>query len=256
MVVIQLVRIQIIISMKRTCPLLVSSILLFVLSDCASPPSVNSNEQKSQHADSSKAVVSPAAKPPAAVNNPPPSSSESDKYTLRLQGLYRNNDKGQLEIYRFSKKLDSSKFFAANEAPKEPNERLESIRQLLPERITPLSAEQLDSKVPHSYYFDYRFEPQPGKRVWRRIDNQTWHEIYPDGLTTVFKVLGHTNVSNTEGTIVVKWKGAVDKTFTPNDGGLQAFIPDLGSATMHHWYRNTARGDTRWNDLAPMKDVK
>lgn len=40
------------------------------------------------------------------------------------------------------------------------------------------------------------------------------------------------------------------------DGGLQAFIPDLGSEKMHHWYRNTERGDTRWSDLAPMKDVK
>lgn len=133
---------------------------------------------------------------------------------------------------------------------------LQSIRRKMPETISPLSAEHLETKVPHSYYFDYDFEPQPGKRIWRRIDSKTWHEIYPDGLTTVFKVLGHTKVSDTEGTIVVKWSGDAEKTMTTNDGGLQAFIPDLGSATMHHWYRNTARGDTAWNDLAPMKDVK
>ena len=133
---------------------------------------------------------------------------------------------------------------------------LESIKRKLPETISPLTATQLDTRVPHSYYFHYNFEPQPGKRIWRRVDSKTWHEIYPDGLTSVFKVLGHTKVSETEGTIVVKWTGDVEKTMTTNDGGLQAFIPDLGSATMHHWYRNTDRGDTTWNDLAPMKDVK
>ena len=133
---------------------------------------------------------------------------------------------------------------------------IESIKRKLPETISPLTTTQLDTKSPHSYYFDYDFEPQPGKRIWRRVDSKTWHEVYPDGLTSVFKVLGHTKVSETEGTIVVKWSGDAERTMTTNDGGLQAFIPDLGSATMHHWYRNTDRGDTTWNDLAPMKDVK
>ncbi len=141
-------------------------------------------------------------------------------------------------------------------APDSSRARLESIKRKLPETISPLTATQLDTKVPHSYYFDYDFEPQPGKRIWRRVDSKTWHEIYPDGLTSVFKVLGHAIVSETEGTIVVKWSGDTEKTMTTNDGGLQAFIPDLSSATMHHWYRNTDRGDTTWNDLAPMKDVK
>ncbi|MDB6140137.1 MAG: hypothetical protein JWO94_3209 [Verrucomicrobiaceae bacterium] len=234
--------------MKTTRHLLASAALLFVLGNCAAPThSVDSNEPKSHPADSSKVVARHAAKP---------SRPESDKPMLRLQGLYRNNNKGQQEVHQFSERLANSEFISANDTPKAFNGRIESIRRQLPEKITPLTAEQLDSKVPHSYYFDYGFEPQPGKRIWRRIDSQTWHEIYPDGLITVFKVLGHTTVSNTEGTVVVKWKGAVEKTLTPNDGGLQAFIPDLGSTTMHHWYRNTARGDKAWNDLAPMKDVK
>jgi len=134
--------------------------------------------------------------------------------------------------------------------------RIDSIIKNLPETISPLTARQLDEKVPNSYYFDYRFEPQPGKRIWRRIDGDTWHEIYPDGHTTVFKVLGHTRVSGTEGTIVVRWPGPSGKPMTSKDGGLQDFIPDRGSAEMHHWYRNTDRGDAKWNDLAPMKDVK
>ena len=78
----------------------------------------------------------------------------------------------------------------------------------------------------------------------------------PNGHTTVFKALGQTRVSETEGTILVRWPGPSGKPMTSKDGGLQAFIPDRGSAEMHHWYRNTDRGDTKWNDLAPMKDVK
>ena len=84
---------------------------------------------------------------------------------------------------------------------------LESIKRKIPEKITPLTAQQLETTVPHSYYFDYPFEPQPGKRIWKRIDSKTWHEVYPDGLKSVFKVLGHTKVSDTEGTMVVKWTG-------------------------------------------------
>jgi hypothetical protein len=133
---------------------------------------------------------------------------------------------------------------------------LASIRRQLPETITPISAAHLATKMPRSYFFDYPYEPQPGKRLWRRVDASTWHEIYPDGHTSVFKVLGHARVENTEGTIVVKQAGDPQVTATTNDGGLQAFIPDLGSAKLHHWYRNTARGDTTWNDLAPMQDVR
>src|SRR5687768_12360516 len=133
---------------------------------------------------------------------------------------------------------------------------LEALKKKLPEQITPISPEHLATKVPVSYYFDYVAEPQPGKRVWRRVDADTWHEVYPDGLVSVFKVLGHAKVGDTQGTIVVKISGAFELTDTTNDGGLQAFIPDKGSRVMHHWYRNTSRGDTKWNDLAEMKDVK
>ena len=133
---------------------------------------------------------------------------------------------------------------------------LDAIRKGLPETITAVTERELETKIPRSYSFDYTGLPQPGKRIWQRIDATTWHEVYPDGHTSVFKVLGRATVKETEGTIVVKVAGALDKTETPNDGGLQAFIPDKGSKVMHHWYRNSARGDTEWNDLAEMNDVK
>jgi hypothetical protein len=88
------------------------------------------------------------------------------------------------------------------------------------------------------------------------VNNSTWIERYPDGLQSTFKVIGHTTVQNTEGTIVVKVSGDEDKTGTDNHGGLQAFIPDKGSEVMHHWYRNIDRGDTGWSDLGPMLGVE
>jgi hypothetical protein len=133
---------------------------------------------------------------------------------------------------------------------------LDALKKKLPETITPLTETQLATNVPQSYYFDYRGSPQPGKRIWTRIDTNTWYEVYPDGFTSIFKVLGHTTVMDTEGTIVVKVSGDFDKTSTTTDGGFQAFIPDKGSKLMHFWYRNNSRGDANWNDLAEMKDVK
>ena len=125
-----------------------------------------------------------------------------------------------------------------------------------PERILPLTKKQLVSKVPQFYSFDYDADPQPGKRYWLRVDDSTWIERYPDGLQSTFKVLGHATVNDTEGTIVVKVSGSPRRTGTDNKGGLQAFIPDKGSAVMHHWYRNLGRGDIEWNDLGPMLNVE
>ncbi len=123
-------------------------------------------------------------------------------------------------------------------------------------QITELTKAQLATKVPHFYCFDYPWEPQPGKRYWIRVSNSKWIERYPDGLESTFKVLGHATIKDTEGTIVVKMSGDSERTGTSNDGGLQAFIPDKGSKLMHHWYRNSSRGDEDWNDLGEMRSVE
>jgi len=126
----------------------------------------------------------------------------------------------------------------------------------IPEHVEPLTKEQLVSKVPQYYSFDYDGDPQPGKRYWLRVNKSTWIERYPDGLQSTFKVIGHATVNDTEGTIVVKVSGSPRKTGTENNGSLQAFIPDKGSAVMHHWYRNLDDNETGWNDLGPMLNVE
>ena len=130
------------------------------------------------------------------------------------------------------------------------------VAKRLQEQITPLTKEQLNTSVPNFYCFEYGANPQPGKRYWLRVSNTTWIERYPDGFESTFKVLGHSTVKDTAGTIVVKASGDKGKTGANNAGGLQAFIPDKGSELMHHWYRNTGRGDKDWNDLGPMLSVE
>src|SRR5215218_3531098 len=89
---------------------------------------------------------------------------------------------------------------------------MEAIKKRLPEKIEALTEAQLTKDVPLSYYFDYPYQPKPGKREWKRVDANTWHEIYPDGYISEFKVLGHTTVEGTPGTIVIKVVGDQDQT--------------------------------------------
>ena len=96
------------------------------------------------------------------------------------------------------------------------------------EETTPLTKEQLNTKVPHFYCFNYEAEPQPGKRYWLRVSDTKWIERYPDGMESKFKVVGHAVVRDMPGTIVVKVSGDEAATGTDNAGGLQAFIPDKG----------------------------
>src|SRR5436309_842987 len=50
-------------------------------------------------------------------------------------------------------------------------------KRLPPERILPLTKEQLLKKVPQFYAFSYEpDDPQPGKRYWLRVNNSTWIE--------------------------------------------------------------------------------
>jgi len=127
-----------------------------------------------------------------------------------------------------------------------------AIKRNLPETLTALTPYQLANYQPRYY----EFGTGPGKRVWQRINRDTWHEMYPDGFVSVFKVLGHATAGDTQGTIVAKVGGHSNRTGTANDGTLQVFIPDKGSARMHHLFRDTSQGAMQWYDLAEMQEVQ
>lgn len=133
---------------------------------------------------------------------------------------------------------------------------LEKIRAQLPETITPISKEDLLKNVPNFFYFDYTYQPMPGKRLWLRVSADKWIERYPDGSESTFVVLGHTEVAKVSGTILIKVSGDQAKTQTENNGRLQTFIPDKQNEVKHFKYRNGGRGDVRWSDLGEMKGIE
>jgi hypothetical protein len=157
-------------------------------------------------------------------------------------------------IYTIITPLVSALFFVSILAVS--NTPSAAAKNTLQDQVKPLTKELLNTKVPNFYCFEYHAQPQPGKRYWLRISSTKWVERYPDGTETIFRVLGHGTVKDTLGTIVYQVNGDSSKTQTEGAGGLLAFIPDKGSSTMHHWYRNNDRGDTDWHDLGKMLSVE
>jgi len=68
--------------------------------------------------------------------------------------------------------------------------------------IKPVAKEYLLTKVPNFFARDYRFETEPSKRVWIRVDEKTFVERFPSGKENRFTVLGRANTGEVEGIIV------------------------------------------------------
>src|SRR5207248_7426078 len=45
--------------------------------------------------------------------------------------------------------------------------------------VAPADKESLLAKIPSFFSWDYTFEPEPGKRIWMRVDDKTFVERYP-----------------------------------------------------------------------------
>jgi hypothetical protein len=115
----------------------------------------------------------------------------------------------------------------------------------LPDGVSEITKEQLLAKVPNFFYFDYNFEPMPGRRLWLRVDDKSFIERYPDGTESRFRILGHAQAHDMPGTVVVKMAGDPEKTLTQNDGSFQVFIPDKGNEVMALLFRH---GDGEWSE--------
>ena len=110
---------------------------------------------------------------------------------------------------------------------------------------------------PKRFWFDYPYQPSPGKRYWTLVDKETWEERYESGEHSRFKVVGRTKVGETPGTLLVKISGDTEKTQTGNEGNFQAFIPDVGSEKMEFMFRNKIGEEWQeWRSLAEMRGVE
>jgi len=128
----------------------------------------------------------------------------------------------------------------------------------MPANKAPASASvKPQSASPQHFWFDYQFEPSPGKRNWTRLDNDTWIEEYESGVTSRFKIIGHETVEGASGTLVAKVAGDREATGTGNEGDFQVFIPNLGSTYMRLWCRNKINGVwSQWKFLNEMQGVE
>jgi hypothetical protein len=113
------------------------------------------------------------------------------------------------------------------------------------EKYQPVTPKQLQTTVPNFFYFDYQAEPEPGKRLWLRIDDKTWIERYPSGKESKFQVLGRATVEKVEGIVVER----------ADDQGLDVFIHDKGGEKMEIKFREAGKtGD--WSLLGEMKKIE
>jgi hypothetical protein len=119
-----------------------------------------------------------------------------------------------------------------------------------PGDVTAITREHLIAVVPNFFYFDYPFQPQPGKRLWLRVDDEHWIERYPDGTESKFKILGRTIARGESGTVVGKIEGDPSRTSTGNDGTFQVFIPDKGNKELAILMRYAGQGKSEWLDMS------
>jgi len=124
-------------------------------------------------------------------------------------------------------------------------------KEKLPEGVTEVSREDLASRIPNFFSFDYQFDPQPGKRLWLRVDGKHWVERYPDGMETRFRVLGRARAQGIGGTIVVRLVGDPE-----GDDSFQVFIPDKDDEPMRILFRVVDAGQGDWVFLGEMKKVE
>ena len=126
-----------------------------------------------------------------------------------------------------------------------------------PSNKAPASAStQRHTISPKHFWFDYPYQPLPGKRYWTAV-GQTWIEQYESGGYSRFRVAGRTTIEGTSGTLVVKTTGDPQQTWTGNEANFQAFIPDVGSEKLQFWYRNKIDGQWQeWRSLAEMNGIE
>jgi hypothetical protein len=102
-----------------------------------------------------------------------------------------------------------------------------------------------NEKALEHFWFTYRGQPDPGRRVWMRTSADVWSELYPNGTVSKYKRSGRARVNGEEGTTVQKIEGDVRNTLTPNDGSFEVFIPDR-TATNRILFIHS-RGKDGWN---------
>ena len=129
-------------------------------------------------------------------------------------------------------------------------------KRTLPEGVTEVTPEHLVGKIPNFFYYDYNFDPEPGKRVWIRTNDNLFLERYPSGKENAFEVLGRATAEQLEGTIAIRIEpmdqaasGATPKLF-------RVFIADKTLETRRIYFDHPDYNSGKWVYLGEMKSVE
>ena len=104
-----------------------------------------------------------------------------------------------------------------------------------------MSMGHTSEKPPQKFMFYYR-ENRDEPRIWSRRDEQTWEELYPDGVKTFFRVTGRSKIGPQQGTVVVRIP----------DEKMEVFIPDLSEDRLVLYFRPI----TPWRAFAKVEEVE
>jgi hypothetical protein len=109
---------------------------------------------------------------------------------------------------------------------------------------TPASGAPHEDSALNHFWFDYRGQPDPGRRVWIRTKRDIWAELYPNGTVSRYKRSGPTLVNGESGTTVQRIAGDVRRTFTANDGSFEVFIPDNAGTGTNFFEKPRSSGES------------
>jgi len=104
-------------------------------------------------------------------------------------------------------------------------------------------SEREDTDRINRFWFEYKWNPEPGFRLWERDDDGIWTEIYPSGFRSTFGGKKRMTVRGVSGDFVVKYKGEEGVTGTEN-GDFGVFVPDFDGKQRPIYFVHRQNG--RW----------
>ncbi len=116
--------------------------------------------------------------------------------------------------------------------------------------VTWITRAQLATRVPHFFRYDYPVGPQPGRRVWIRVDDRHFVERQPDGLESRSLIFGHATIRGISGTVAIKLAAGPDPDRAEIDGGFPVSIPDKGNGEMTLLFNQAGPATPEWLDPA------
>lgn len=83
-----------------------------------------------------------------------------------------------------------------------------------------------DSEVTRKFYYDYGSQPDPGRRHWKKVGNDFWYELYPNGTRSLFVVVDQDRVGPARGIVGRKVTKESANIGDPEEGAFEIFIPN------------------------------